>query len=229
MTNPAASALRAATTSFNVLGPVTVEHSGVSAPLGGPRQVAVLARLLIGVGQVVTMDQLVEAVWDGAGPSQPEVTIRSYLSNLRRAIEPERSRGGRNSCIESCSPGYRLAVDPIRIDAHRFEAEVERGRAALAAGDGDTCVDLLERALDRWRGGPYDGVLETAAVVGVRARLEERRLVAVESLAEARLARGEHEAVMPLLEAGGAALDARVAPAPGAFGLDGPSQIREVA
>lgn len=201
MTKPADPATRAATTTFNVLGPVAVEHDGIGVSLGGPRQVAVLARLLIGLGQVVTMDQLVEAVWDGESPSRPEVTVRSYLSNLRRAIEPDRSRDRRKSCIESCTPGYRLEVDRVQLDAHRFETEVDDGRAALTAGDHDTGVELLERALARWRGGPYDGVLETTAVVGVRARLQERRLVAVESLTEARLARGEHAAVMPLLEA----------------------------
>lgn len=202
MTDPAAASASSATTSFEVLGPISVRHGDAYTTLGGRRQVAVLARLLIGLGQTVSMEQLVDAVWDGDTPKRPEVTIRSYVSNLRRLIEPDRATlgGRRSSCIESATPGYRLVVDPEALDAHRFAADVVAGREALAAGEHHLAVEVLGRALDRWTGEPYDGVVETDAVDAARARLNELRLVAVEAHTEALLAAGRHDQVMARLE-----------------------------
>ncbi|MEM9611848.1 MAG: BTAD domain-containing putative transcriptional regulator [Actinomycetota bacterium] len=187
-------------TDFSVLGPLAVSRDGRTVPLGGARQMAVLARLLIDVGSVVSMDDLVDAVWDGDEPSRPEATVRSYLSHLRRAVEPDRGRNG-ESVFERCPPGYRLAVDVDRLDARRFEADIEDGRRALAARDHDAAVAALESALARWRGVPYGGVPETVPVLAARARLDERRLGAIEALAEALLGRGEPEKAARLLQA----------------------------
>jgi DNA-binding SARP family transcriptional activator/tetratricopeptide (TPR) repeat protein len=162
--------------------------------------VAVLARLLLSPGQVVSMDQLVDSVWDGDAPTRPEVAVRSYLSNLRRSIEPARDRGDRRSCIESRSPGYRLVVDPTQVDAVRFEQLVVDGRRALISGDPETAVELLGDACRLWRGEPCAGVLETTVIATYRTRLIELCLGATEAMFEARLQLGEYDAVIPDLE-----------------------------
>lgn len=195
MTQPAASRAE-----FFVLGPLAVVRDGRAASLGGGRQMAVLARLLMDAGSVVPMDDLVDGVWDGDEPSRPEATVRSYLSHLRRAVDPARGRD-RQSVIERCPPGYRLAIDATQVDAAGFEAEIDEGRRALARGDHACAIVHLDAALTRWRGVPYGGVPDTAPVLAARARLEELRLGAVEALAEARLACGEHETVAQLVQA----------------------------
>ncbi|MEZ5410739.1 MAG: BTAD domain-containing putative transcriptional regulator [Acidimicrobiales bacterium] len=190
-----------ASTSFDLLGPLVVTVAGSAVRLGGPRQVAVLARLLLAPGQVVSMEQLAESVWDGDLPARPEVAIRSYISNLRRSIEPARHPGDRQSCIESIAPGYRLAVDPGAIDAHRFEQLVAQGRSALGRGEPGLAGSHLASALRLWRGEPCEGLVDTDALMAYRSRLAELRLVATEQWFEARLALGEHEALAPDLEA----------------------------
>jgi len=201
MPDPAAAMANPASTSFDLLGPLVVTVAGTAVRLGGPRQVAVLARLLLTPGQVVSMEQLAESVWDGDLPARPEVAIRSYISNLRRSIEPARHPGDRQSCIESIAPGYRLAVDPGAIDAHRFEQLVAQGRSALGRGDAAPAASHLASALRLWRGEPCEGLVDTDALMAYRSRLAELRLVATEQWFEARLALGEHEALTPDLEA----------------------------
>src|SRR5262249_20389974 len=75
---------------FRVLGPLEVLRSGDAVPLGGPRQRAVLALLLLQANQVVSRDRLVEDVWEGHAPAASITTLQTYVSHLRRALEPGR-------------------------------------------------------------------------------------------------------------------------------------------
>lgn len=189
------------TTEFNVLGPLTVVVDGTAVRLGGPRQIAVLGRLVLSPGHVVSMDQLVDSVWDGDAPKRPDVAIRSYVSNLRRSIEPNRDPGDRRSCIESSSPGYRLNVDRPQIDAHRFERLLAAGQSALEAGDPAAAMVNFDEALNLWRGDVCEGMVENDAVVAFRSRLNELRLAMVELSSAARLELGELEGVIADVEA----------------------------
>jgi DNA-binding SARP family transcriptional activator len=186
---------------FRLLGPLTVLVDGVVVPTGGPRQVAVLARLMLSPNQAVTMDQLVESVWDGDEPTQPQVTLRSYVSNLRRAIEPHRRRRASESCLLSTPSGYRLAVDPGSIDGVRFELAVDRARADLAAGDSRSAINALRQALELWVGVPFAGLPESPVLLAHRGRLTDLRATAIELLFEAQLAVGEHHSVAGQVEA----------------------------
>ncbi|MCP5032770.1 MAG: AAA family ATPase, partial [Actinomycetia bacterium] len=198
MQESAAAPSSSRSTSFEILGPVTVTVDGIPVRLGGPRQVAVLARLLVDPGKIVSMDQLVDAVWDGDAPARPEVALRSYVSNLRRAIEPDRDRRAATSCIESRNPGYCLAIDSEAVDAHRFERLISAARSTPKTG---AChLDLASEACELWRGEPFEGVTESDAIGAARSRLEELRLVATEIMVEAKLAVGHHEGVIAELE-----------------------------
>ncbi|MFV0524392.1 MAG: BTAD domain-containing putative transcriptional regulator [Acidimicrobiales bacterium] len=186
--------------SYEILGPPRVVVDGVVAHVGGRRPVAALTRLALNPGQVVTMDQLVEAIWAGDAPARPEITVRSYLSNLRRAIEPHRQPGDPRSCIERLSPGYRLAVEPEAIDAVRFERLVAEGRRCLNAGDADAAVGHLDAAEALWRGVPGEGMPDDDALAGFRLRLDELRWSATEIRFDARLRLGDHQDVIADLE-----------------------------
>ena len=78
---------------FGILGPLEVWRSGNTVPLGGPRQRAVLALLLIEANRVVSMDRLAEDVWGGHPPEGWVTTLQTYVSHLRQALEPDRARG----------------------------------------------------------------------------------------------------------------------------------------
>ncbi|MFV0257754.1 MAG: BTAD domain-containing putative transcriptional regulator, partial [Acidimicrobiales bacterium] len=186
--------------SYEILGPPRVVVDGRPAHIGGRRPVAALTRLALTPGQVVTMDQLVDAIWAGDAPARPEITVRSYLSNLRRAIEPDRQPGDPKSCIERRSPGYRLTDEPDAIDAVRFERHVAEGRRCLIDGDADTAVGHLDAAEALWRGEPGEGMPDDDALTGFRLRLTELRWTATETRFEARLQLGDHHDVIADLE-----------------------------
>jgi predicted ATPase/DNA-binding SARP family transcriptional activator len=176
-------------TEFRILGPVEAVHAGKPVPLGGPRQRALLAALLVEGGRVVSADRLGEIVWEGRPPPGAAGTLRTYVSRLRSALDD----GER--VIEGRPPGY--AIHAEWVDAERFEQLVAEGRAAAQARDPGRASELLGEALGLWRG---PALAEVPAMHAEAARLEGLRDAALEDRIEADLALGRHEEVVPELE-----------------------------
>ena len=112
---------------LRLLGPVQAVRASREVPLGGPRQRAVLALLVLEAGRVVPAGRLIDELWRGSPPPGAAVTLRSYVSRLRSALAPEvpvATRGG----------GYAIDTGPDQLDARRFERMVAGGHDALARG-----------------------------------------------------------------------------------------------
>ncbi|MDH4276658.1 MAG: AAA family ATPase [Acidimicrobiia bacterium] len=185
---------------FYLLGPVSAWIDGAAVSLGGPRQAAVLARLLLTPRHVVSLDQFVDSIWDNRIPSRPDVAIRSYISNLRRLIEPDRKQRGHDSILTSASAGYRLDLEPSQIDWVRFERAVNNARAMLHNGEYAAATGELRGANTLWQGEPLSGVPDSEFFSAHRNRLEELRAVALEFMYEAQLGRGDHLSVAADIE-----------------------------
>src|SRR5689334_23876939 len=119
---------------FRILGPLEVSRCGCLVPLGGPRQRAVLALLLLEANRVVSLDRLAEDVWGGHPPEGWVTTVQIYVSHLRQALEPARVRGAAGEVLVTRNPGYVLRVNREQLDAARFQDGFAAGRAALEAG-----------------------------------------------------------------------------------------------
>ena len=180
-------------TEFRVLGPLEVTDGGRSVPLGSGRQPLLLSCLLLRANEVVSRDQLIDALWG----EQPQKTSRNALQVLVHAL---RKRLGQDR-IGTEGPGYRLRVEPGELDLERFERLFAQGRAALASGDADAAASLLRDALGLWRGPALADVAYEAFAQTDIARLEELRLVALEERVEADLALARHAELVPELEA----------------------------
>jgi DNA-binding SARP family transcriptional activator len=181
---------------FGVLGPLEVTAGGQPLALAGPRTRAVLALLLVHANQVVSAGRLIEELWPGqpAGPAAGSLQVR--LSELRRALRS----AGEADRLATRPPGYLLRVASGELDVSRFEQLAAEGDAALAAGNAATAAQCLDRALGLWRGPALAG-LDTAPSARMEAgRLEEQRLAALESRAEALLACGRHRDLIAELE-----------------------------
>ena len=109
---------------IRVLGPVAAFRDDEAAALGGPRQRAVLARLALVAGQVVTADRLIDDVWSGDPPPTATNTLQSYVSLLRRSL-------GAADLIRRDGPGYVLDIERAFLDANRFEDAVSRANRLL--------------------------------------------------------------------------------------------------
>ncbi|MFF5293125.1 BTAD domain-containing putative transcriptional regulator [Paractinoplanes globisporus] len=181
-----------------VLGPLRATVGGSEADLGGPRQRAVLARLAVAGGEVVSADRIIEDLWGGGAdvPARQLATLQVYVSHLRRALEPDRLRRTPAAVLVSAAPGYALRLPAEAVDAWRFDDLVRQ-----AAEEGPAARHrLLTEALDGWRGGAYAEVADEAWARPEAARLDELRLAAVESLAEAELALGRAAIVVATME-----------------------------
>jgi WD40 repeat protein/DNA-binding SARP family transcriptional activator len=170
---------------FRILGPLEVHDQRGPVPLGGSKPRAVLAVLLLHANQPVSADRLALALWGDDAPANAVKTVQVHVSRLRKAL-------GDVAAIETSVAGYRLRVGPDELDADRFERLVADGRRALATGQAEHAADVLGGALSLWRGPPLAGLeFEPFAATEI-ARLEERRLSALESRLDADLAAGRH-------------------------------------
>jgi DNA-binding SARP family transcriptional activator len=185
---------------FRILGPLEVVRSGCALPLGGRRQRAVLALLLLEANRVVSFDRLTEDVWGGHQPHGSVTTLHSYVFRLRRALEPDRLRGVAGEVLVTKDRGYLLRVGPGHLDAAVFEEEVTAGRAALEAGRPAEAAQTLRQGLGLWRGPVLADLADYAFARPEAARLEELRLAAVEDRIDADLALGRHQALTGELE-----------------------------
>jgi DNA-binding SARP family transcriptional activator len=186
---------------FLVLGPLAVE--GVSGPLemGGPRQRSVLARLLVAGGDVVSVDRLLVDLWSGEPPRRAVGSLQTFVSNLRRTLEPDRAPRSPAQRLVSSAPGYLLRVsEDDEIDSVAFERLVGEGSRMLAHGRPDEAGRALDTALALWRGEAYAGFAHEAWAAPEVARLAELRLLAREHRMAAALAAGQAAEAVPLIE-----------------------------
>jgi ABC-type transport system substrate-binding protein/DNA-binding SARP family transcriptional activator len=189
-----------ASVEFGILGPLEVCRSGRAVPLGGPRQRAVLALLLLEANRVVSMDRLAEDLWGGHPPEGWATTLQIYVVHLRRALEPGRPKGAAASVLVTKGRGYLLRVDPGQLDAARFQDGFAAGRAALEAGRPAEAAGTLRAALELWRSPVLADLADYAFTRPEAARLEELRLAALEARIDADLALGRHDALTAELE-----------------------------
>ena len=187
-------------TEFGILGPLEVWRSGCAVPLGGPRQRAVLALLLLEANRVVSMDRLAEDVWGGDPPEGWVTSLQTYVFHLRHVLEPDRARGAAGGVLVTRGRGYLLRVDREHLDAAAFQDGLTAGRAALEAGRYGEAAQMLRTALDLWRSQVLADLADYAFTRPEAARLEELRLAALEARIDADLALGRHDALTAELE-----------------------------
>jgi predicted ATPase/DNA-binding SARP family transcriptional activator len=187
---------------FRILGPLEVlDDHGRPLILGGAKQRALLAVLLLHAGQVVSAERLVDELWGEEPSERARSVLQVHVANLRKVLEPARPRRSAVGVLRTQPPGYLVEVGHDDLDLGRFERLAEQGRAALAAGDPEEAAGLLRAALELWRGPALADVVLKANGQGEVARLEERRLAALEDRIQAELAAGRHHELVGELEA----------------------------
>jgi DNA-binding SARP family transcriptional activator len=177
---------------FRILGPLDVLQDGRPVALGGPKQRAALAILLLSANRVVSIERFADDLYAGEPPVTAVTQVQRQVSELRKLVGA--------SAIETRSPGYVMRVAPEQLDLDRFERWTHDAAQALSRGDAATAVGVLDRALALWRGAPLaDLAYEPFAQTSI-ARLEELRLAALEQRVDAKLQLGEHDGLLPELE-----------------------------
>lgn len=145
--------------------------------------------LLLHANQPVGRQQLINAVWGTAAPAYVVNLVQKHVSGLRRALEPDRTRRSPSRILSWTDSGYLLTVPADQLDLAQYEREVERSRAARAAGDLSGAAEALRTALRRWR-GPLCAGLSSPFLDTARSSYAERRLDAIEELIDLDLSCG---------------------------------------
>jgi DNA-binding SARP family transcriptional activator len=180
---------------FRLLGPVEARTDGRVLSLGGARQRALLAALLLQRGAPVSRDRLIEDLWGERPPDGAVKALQVAMSRLRRALDSTAPR------LTATPGGYRLLLEPGELDLERFETAAEQGRRALADGNAERASARLRAALEEWRGPPLaDAAFQPFAGLEI-ARLEAVHLAAMADRIEADLNAGRDGSLVPELEA----------------------------
>lgn len=179
---------------FRILGSVGASRAGQALAIGGRRQQALLALLLLEPGQVVSTDRLVDELWAGEPPEGGAATIRSYVSRLRTVLGDDAPIVGRGA-------GYAIDVAADQLDARRFAHLVQEGQAALARNASRRAADRLRAALELWHGRALAGVADDGSLRAAAERLEELRLLALEDRIDAELRLGDSAVLVDEIEA----------------------------
>lgn len=177
---------------FRILGPLEAEADGRALDLGGPRQRALLAILLLRRGETVPAERLIDDLYGGSPPPAAAKSLQAHVSRLRKALADGR--------LVTRGSGYALAAGEDEVDADRFARLLEAGRGLLRAGDAAAAESALAEALSLWRGPPLPELAYAGFAQGEIARLEELRLTCLEELGEAGLALGRHAQLVGELE-----------------------------
>jgi DNA-binding SARP family transcriptional activator len=189
------------TLEFGILGPLVARRDGETVQLGGAKQRAVLAILLLNANRFVSTDLLIEQLWPDKAPGKPQTAIQGYVSELRKQLEPDRPRDAEPNVVVTEAGGYSIRLQPAQLDLHRFEHMVESSVEASVGGRVNDAAAELRAALDLWRGPPLADFTYEAFAQAPIARLDELRLAALERRIDADLARGRHAELVGELHA----------------------------
>ncbi|MDH2388063.1 AfsR/SARP family transcriptional regulator [Streptomyces sp. HNM0663] len=179
-----------------MLGPLRVTRGGVDLTPAPPKIAKLLALLIVHSGETIPGDRLVTELWEQDPPRCATASLRVYVSQLRKLL----NHPGGCSPILTAPPGYILDISTATLDAAEFEKLYEIGRVHYAAGDFALASDLLQRALEIWRGPVLDGISGSCGTDSFAAIEEEKRLNCTElSIASALELARHHEVIEDLM------------------------------
>ena len=181
---------------IRVLGPVEIAVGGRPVDVGGVKARALMARLLIDRGLVVSVDRLVDSLWADHDGSGAEIALRSTVSRLRKRLR----EAGAVDPIVTRAPGYLLELPAEATDVFRFEQLVADGRGQLSRRRPREATRVLWEAQALWRGPAYSEVCDEPFARAEARRLEELLLSAIELRIDAGLTMGHHHALISELE-----------------------------
>jgi DNA-binding SARP family transcriptional activator len=184
---------------FSVLGNIEVTAGATRLELGGVKQRAILAYLVLHAGKVVPTSQILHAMWEGGPPPTARKMVQNAVSGIRRLLacadEPADA-----PALLTHPPGYQLRLDTEDVDLYRFRVLAREGRLAIADGAATRGVELLREALSLWRGRACADLVEAGIRWSELAAIEDERLSALEDRLDAELSCGRHREITPELE-----------------------------
>lgn len=186
---------------FRVLGPLEVRlDSGRLCTFSGRKQRILLAALLLDPNRSVSVQQLVELLWDGRPPASATKNLYTYIADLRRRLSND--PGADRSLIGTHDGRYVLHMAVGDVDADIFQDLVRQARKAADEREYPLAVEHYMSALMQWHGDHVlEGLTLPPALRPEAVRLEELRTTVLEETYDARLRIGQDVELVSELEA----------------------------
>ncbi|MEV4662571.1 AfsR/SARP family transcriptional regulator [Micromonospora echinofusca] len=172
---------------FHFLGPLTIRSGASSVHLSGERSQKLFAALLLNSNQPVSVERLIDVVWDHQPPGTARQQVQNRLGRLRALL----SDGQR---ITRTGSSYVLEVNEEQVDGLRFRRLCTDAEQARSTSQLDRAATLLHAGLKLWRGSAIQGI-ESPALRGDVVRWEEARLKAIEAVVDVEFGRQRHSAM----------------------------------
>jgi DNA-binding SARP family transcriptional activator len=180
----------------HLLGPLEVTGSNGPVSWSGGRRRSVFAVLALQPRRPLSRSALIDALWGEAAPATARKTLQGHVAKLRKAL----SSAGITGLLMTREPGYLLDIDPMLVDAHRFDEYTRAGREALERHDFVTAIEQLEAGLALWHGDPLADCPVTGWADAELTRLRESRALAEEHRVTALCRVGRHSETIVELE-----------------------------
>ncbi|MCK8614176.1 BTAD domain-containing putative transcriptional regulator [Gordonia sp. C13] len=185
--------------SYTVLGGLGAQIGSDPVELGTRKQRATLAQLVLAEGAPLRADRLIEGIWGDSPPDRAEVSLQSYISGLRKALEPDRKPRSPSTVLLTHGTGYSLPTTPDQVDLRRLTADLTSARTLMQQGDTAAAAPLLQKVLDAYR--PILPEFEGLAFRDEAADHLDRMLGAAREMSfEARMAAGDHHLLVTELD-----------------------------
>ena len=173
---------------FRLLGSVQVLRAGATIEIGGRQRRALLALLLAHHDRVVSVSEIVAALWDEAPPATAVASIQNAVSALRAALG-----GPGGAILRTTAAGYQLQTDPGTLDMDRFRQAIQDASSALRADDSAAAAAHYRRALGQWSADALQDLRGMRFADEIGGALDEERLAGIEARIGADLRLGREQ------------------------------------
>lgn len=184
---------------FRVLGPQQVRINGVDCTPRAAKVRQVLALTLLNANQVVTIETMIEELWGDRPPRSAVTTTQTYIYQIRKMVSEHAGLQVAANTVRTMPRGYLLQVEDDQLDWRRFERMVQRAESLFVQGQHQSASQLLSEALALWNGSALADIRCGSLLQGYVARLEEKRIAALERRLKADMCLGRHRELIPEL------------------------------
>ncbi|MFE6770747.1 BTAD domain-containing putative transcriptional regulator [Streptomyces fimicarius] len=182
-----------------ILGPLTLRRGRTPVPVTSPMLRRLLGLLALKHPEPATQQEITDVLWPSGPPHSHPSLIHTYVSQVRRLLEPCGPRTDPPPTVVRTPTGYRLEASRSQIDLGHFDELLAQAERLRGASDPETVYASLAQALRCWRGpvlADADPVLRRhpASVAA-----DERRVRAALLYADTALSLRRPEEAVPVL------------------------------
>jgi DNA-binding SARP family transcriptional activator len=185
---------------YKVLGPFFVKINNKDCTPSAAKVRQVLALTLLRANQIVSLDAIIEELWGDCPPRSAVATTQTYIYQIRKLLARHSDVRMANQTIRTAPPGYILSVGPDQLDSWEFDRVVQRARVLLDGDQPEPAAALLGQALSMWNGPVLVDVARGPLLQRYAARLEEKRMLALELRLRADMRLGRHRELIAELK-----------------------------